>query len=83
LYNLHKLLGTFLSSKGPSWPWSYGSSIYNYLCNQFLPPLTLGVRIPLRRGVLDKHYVIKFVSDLWQVDGFLQVPPPIKVTATI
>ena len=33
-----------------------------------------------------KHYVIKFVSDLWQVDGFLRVfrfPPPIKLTATI
>ena len=33
-----------------------------------------------------QHYVIKFVSDLWQVDGFLQVllfPPPIKLTATI
>ena len=33
-----------------------------------------------------QHYVIKFVSDLWQVAGFLQVfqfPPPIKLTATI
>jgi hypothetical protein len=33
-----------------------------------------------------QHYVIKFVSDLWQVGGFLQVllfPPPIKLTATI
>jgi hypothetical protein len=32
-----------------------------------------------------KHYVIKFVSDLWQVGGFirgLQFPPPIKLTAT-
>ena len=31
-------------------------------------------------------YVIKFVSDLWQVGGFLQVflfPTPIKLTATI
>ena len=31
-------------------------------------------------------YVIKFVSDLWQVCGFLQVlrfPPPIKLTTTI
>ena len=37
----------------PSWPWSYGSWIYNYLCNQYLSPLTLWVRIPLRRGVLD------------------------------
>ena len=33
-----------------------------------------------------QHYVIKFVSDLRQVDGFLWVlrfPPPIKLTATI
>jgi hypothetical protein len=32
------------------------------------------------------HYVIKFVSDLRQVCGFLRVfrfPPPIKLTATI
>jgi hypothetical protein len=26
---------------GPSWPWSYGSWIYNYLCNQCLSPLML------------------------------------------
>ena len=33
-----------------------------------------------------QHYVIKFVSDLWQVGGFLRVtwfPPPIKLTTTI
>ena len=33
-----------------------------------------------------QHYVIKFVSDLQQVGGFLQVlrfPPPIKLTVTI
>jgi hypothetical protein len=33
-----------------------------------------------------QYYVIKFVSDLWQVCGFLRVlrfPPPIKLTATI
>jgi len=33
-----------------------------------------------------QHYVIKFVSDLRQVGGFLRVlqfPPPIKRTATI
>jgi hypothetical protein len=32
------------------------------------------------------HYVIKYVSDLWQIVGFLWVlrfPPPIKLTATI
>jgi hypothetical protein len=33
-----------------------------------------------------QYYVIKFVSDLWQVGGFLRVllfPPPIKLTAMI
>jgi hypothetical protein len=36
-----------------------------------------------------QHCVIEFVSDLWQVGGFLRpvqvlrFPPPIKVTATI
>ena len=37
----------------PSRSWSYGSWIYNYICNQCLSPLTLWVRIQLRRGVLD------------------------------
>ena len=32
-FTLWKLL------KGPSWPWSYGSWIYNYLCNQCPSPL--------------------------------------------
>jgi hypothetical protein len=33
-----------------------------------------------------QHYVIKFVSDLWQVGGFLRVlrfPSTIKLTSTI
>jgi len=34
--------------KMPSWPWSYGSWIYNYLCNQCLSPLMLWVRILIR-----------------------------------
>ena len=34
--------------KGPWWPWSYGSWIYNFLCNQCLLPLMLWVRIPIR-----------------------------------
>jgi hypothetical protein len=33
--------------------WSYGSWVYNYLCNRCLSPLTLWFRIQLRRGVLD------------------------------
>jgi len=30
-----------------------------------------------------QHYVIKFVSNLRQVDGFLLFPRPLKLTATI
>ena len=33
---------------GLSWPWSHGSWIYNYLCNQCLSPLMLWVRISIR-----------------------------------
>ena len=40
-------------NSGPSWSLSFGSWIYNYLCNQCLSPLTLWVRIPLRRDWLD------------------------------
>ena len=34
-------------------------------------------------GVLDETYMIKFVSDLRQVGGYLQVPSSIKLTAMI
>jgi hypothetical protein len=34
--------------QGASWPWSYGSWIYNYLCNQFLSPLMFWVQISIR-----------------------------------
>jgi hypothetical protein len=40
-------------SWGPSMSWSYGSCKSNDLCNKLLSPLTLWVRIPLGRGVLD------------------------------
>jgi len=50
--------------------WSYGSWIYNYLCNQCLSPLMLWFESRSWWGV--QHYVIKFVSDLRQVDGFLR-----------
>jgi len=33
--------------KGPSWPWSHGSWIYNYLCKECLSPLMLWVRISI------------------------------------
>ena len=34
-----RLLSILLLRYGPSWSWSYGSWIYNYLCNQCLSPL--------------------------------------------
>ena len=40
-------------SIGASWSWSHGSWVSNYLFNQCLSSLTLWVRIPLRRCVLD------------------------------
>jgi hypothetical protein len=45
------------------------------------------VHITVHGGVYSiQHYMIKFVSDLRQVCGFLRVllyPPPIKLTTTI
>jgi hypothetical protein len=61
--------------KWPSWPWSYGSWIYNYLCNQCLSPLMLWVRISIRARCTT--LCDKFVSD------FSSFPQPIKLTATI
>jgi hypothetical protein len=55
---------------------------------QSLPINTKVVSSNLDHGevYLIQHYVIKFVSDLRQVGGFLRVlrfPTPIKLTATI
>jgi hypothetical protein len=70
---------------GPSWSCSYGHWIYN-LFNQCLSQITLWVRIPFRRCVLDKHYVIKLISYLREVGCFFRVLrflSPIQMTATI
>ena len=50
---IKKYCQTYILKLVPSWSWSYGCWIYNYLCNQCLSPLTLCVRILLRRCVLD------------------------------
>ena len=39
--------------RGMSWSWSYGNWIYNHLCNHWLSPLKLWIRIPLMVSVLD------------------------------
>jgi hypothetical protein len=41
-----------------SWPWSYGSWIYNYLCNQCLSPLMFS-------QVTDKLYQIMLYNSPW------------------
>ena len=61
------------------WPWSYGS----WFLTTYTPITSKVVSWnPVHGEVyLIQHYVIKFVSDLWQVGGFLRVfrfPPPIK-----
>ena len=40
-------LSVFSIIEEPSWSWSYGSWIYNYLCNQYLSQLKLCVRVLL------------------------------------
>ena len=55
---------------------TYAISAYHHWCCGFKSRSGWGIQ----------HYVIKFVSDLWQVGGFLWVlrfPQPIKLTATI
>ena len=42
-----------------------------------------GCEFKYRSGRGAQHYLIKFVSDLRQVGGFLRFPQPIKLTATI
>ena len=67
IWHIEDLSVTWGWGRGASWSWSYGNWFYNYLCNQYLSPLTSG-------GVYSiQHYVIKFVSHLWQVGGFLRV----------
>jgi hypothetical protein len=73
--------------QGPSW--SYGSWIYNYLCNQSecLSPLKLWVRTPFMAWCTRYNIMwLNFVSDLRQVNGFLWVlrfPPTITLTIMI
>jgi hypothetical protein len=48
-YQIFRIILVYIStSKGKSWPWSYGSWNYNYLCNQCLSPLMLWFRISIR-----------------------------------
>ena len=50
----------FMFSPAPSWSWSYGSWIYNSMCNQCLSPLKVWVRTPLLAGCA--RYIIQQVG---------------------
>jgi hypothetical protein len=76
-----------ITEKWSSWSWSHGSWTYNYLL-QSVPITTkvLGSNTTHGEMYSIQQYVIKFVSDLRQVGGFLRVlqfPLPIKLTTTI
>jgi hypothetical protein len=45
----------YINDQGPSWPWSYGGWIYNYLCNQCLSPLMVWVLISIRAWCTTLH----------------------------
>ena len=67
-------------TQGPLCLWSYGSWIYNYLCNQCLSPLTLWVWIPLMRGVLDATWCDKVCQ--WLAVGWWFSSPSTLVSST-
>ena len=76
------MMDTFI--RVPSW--SYGSWFYNISMKSV--PITINIESSNPNGEVwsIQHYVIKFVSDLQQVSGFLRVTqfsPPIKLTASI
>ena len=69
-----------------SWPWSNGSWIYNYLCNQCLSPLKLWVRTPFMARCTGYNIMwlsLSVTCDRSVVSSLLKFPPPIKLTATI
>ena len=62
---------------GPSWPWLYGSWIYNYLCNPCLSPLMLWVRISIRaRGTTLCDKVCQWLATGW----WFSPGPPVSST---
>jgi hypothetical protein len=59
-----------------SWPWSYGSWIYNSLCNQCMSPLSLSPAEARCTGYNTDKVCQWLVTGQW-------FPPWIKLTATI
>ena len=63
----------------PSWPWSHGNRIYNYIYNQYLSPLVLWIRISIRarcKPLCDQVFQ-------WLATGLWYSPdPPVSFTNT-
>jgi hypothetical protein len=52
--------------QGSPWLWSYGSWIYNYLCNECLSPLTLWVRTPFMTRCTRYNIMWVSLSMTWE-----------------
>ena len=81
----HIIINTYYKSKwfiyyGPSWPWSYGSWTYNYLCNQCILPLVLWVRFSIRA-----RYTTVFVNvcPCLPIGRWFSLGPPVSSTNKI
>ena len=76
----YKLILIYLPSKRterPSWTWSYGSWIYNYICDQCLSPLVLWVKISIRA----RCTTLWFKVCQWLATGLWFSPgPPVSTT---
>jgi hypothetical protein len=63
--------------KGPSWLWSYGSWIYNNLCNQCLSHLMLWFRISIRARYIT---LCDKVCQLLSTGRWFSPRPPVSST---
>ena len=79
LYNVCVFVATAAGYRGPLWSWSYGSLIYNNLCNQCLSSLMFRVRTQVRPGVLDTTLCDKVCQ--WLATG-LWFSPGTPVSST-
>ena len=72
----------FLTSfQGPSLSLSYMKLDFNYLCNQYLSPLALWVRISLIARCTRYNIICDNDCQWLAACGFLRFPPIIKLTA--
>jgi len=81
---IHDILNLFYTDVlGPSWSWSYGSWIYNYMCNQCLS-LQLWARTPLMARCIRYNFMWYSLSvTCGRPVVFSGYSLPIKLTATI